>query len=256
MAADLPERDLGPVAALLPALDAAVRAWFRPQLSGFEHVPDGPVLFVANHSGGFGSPDSAVFALAYLRRYGVDAPLYWLGHSLLLALPGVGELMRRCGVIEASPAAALAALRGGGSVVVYPGGERELHRPWTARHEVRFAGRTGWARLARRAGVPVVPVVAHGGHDSYLPLADGHRVARALRLDRLLRLETFPVALALPWGLEVGGLVPHLPLPVTIRMALLPPVDVGGYADERAAYDDVVARMQAALRRLAAGDDT
>lgn len=242
---------LSAVAPLLPTLTAAVHRYFRAQVHGLDRVPPAPVLFVGNHSGGNGSPDSAVFVLAYLERFGVERPLYWLGHDLVMRLPVLGDLLARFGVIGASPEAAEAALAGGGDVVVYPGGELELHRPWTARDEVRFFGRTGWVRLARAAGVPVVPVVAHGGHNTYLPLTDGRAIARRLGLDRLLRLRVFPVSLALPWGLNIGDFALHWPLPARITVEVLDPVDVSRYPDDRSAYDDIVASMQATLDRLA-----
>ena len=35
--------------------------------------------------------------------------------------------------------------------------------------------------VAKEAGVPIVPVVSVGGHDTYLPLTDGRRLAKLLR---------------------------------------------------------------------------
>lgn len=251
---DLAARDLSRVEPLLPALSWLVRCYFRAEVRGLDRLPDVPVLFVGNHSGGVNSPDSVVFILAYLERFGLERPLYWLGHSLVMSLPVVGTLLRRAGVLPASSQAARSALESGASVVVYPGGEVELHRPWTARNEIRFLGRTGFLRLARDAGVPLVPVVSHGGHHTYLPLTDGRGIARALRLDRLLNLRTVPISLALPWGLNVGFLG-HLPLPAKILVEVLDPIDVQDrFGDDLdAAYRHVTGLMQATLDSLAGG---
>lgn len=250
----LPRRDLTHVRPLLPVISRLVRWWFRPEVRGLERIPDGPVLFVGNHSGGPGSPDSVVFILAFLERFGVDRPLYWLAHELLMAVPGLGRQLKRVGLVAASPEAARAALRRGASVIVYPGGEVELNRPWSARHEIRFLGRTGFLRLARETGVPLVPVVAAGGHNTFLPVTDGRWLARALGLDRRLKLKTLPVAVALPWGLNVGGVVPNLPLPVRILVEVCEPIDVAARFgnDLDAAYRGVTSLMQTTLDRLAA----
>lgn len=65
-----------------------------------------------------------------------------------------------------------------------------------------------------------------------------------------------PVSLALPWGLNVGDFLGHIPLPAKIRMEVLEPIDVverfGDKADSDEAYDYVVSRMQESLTALAA----
>src|SRR5262249_49921699 len=137
----LTERDLGFAEPLLPSIAGFVRRYFRASVVGLERIPpDQPVLFVGNHSGGTPSPDSVAFILSYIARFGIARPLYWLAHSLVMSAPGLGRFLRRCGVLPASPGTARAVLEGGGSLVVYPGGEVELHRPWTARNEIRFLG--------------------------------------------------------------------------------------------------------------------
>ena len=247
-------RDLRPVAPLLGPLRRLVHTYFRAEVDGLDRIPDGAVLLAANHSGGAGSPDSVVFVLAFLEHFGVDRPLFWLAHDLLMRVPVLRDLLERAGVVAASPTAARDILRDGGSIIVYPGGEVELHRPWWERNQVKFLGRTGFLRLAVEAGVPVVPVVAHGAHNTYLPLTDGRRIARRLRLDRLVNLKAFPVALSVPWGIQVGGVTPHLPLPARIRVQVLDPVDVTAtYGDDvEAAYQHVTTRMQDALTAMAA----
>jgi 1-acyl-sn-glycerol-3-phosphate acyltransferase len=257
-AADLDARDPEFIRFQLPAMWLAASLYFRAEVRGLERIPEeGPVLLVGNHSGGNMTPDSMVFLLAFNAYFGTERPLYILAHSLVTSWPVIGPFLRRWGVITAGPEAARAALETGACVLVYPGGDVETHRPYSARHRIRFAGRKGFLRLARDAGVPIVPVVADGGQETYLPLTDGRRLAEALRLDRLGRLKVLPVSLALPWGLNVGDLLGHIPLPVKIRIEVLEPIDVvdrfgrdGADSDE--AYRYVTERMQEALTALAA----
>jgi hypothetical protein len=70
--------------------------------------------------------------------------------------------------------------------------------------------------------VPVVPVVAHGGHDAVVVLSLGERTARLLGLGRL-RLRVFPWTLGLPFG--VAPVIPQLPLPAAVRVSFLPALD-------------------------------
>ena len=251
-AAELDARDPEFIRYQLPGMWLFSTLYFRAEVTGFDRVPDGPVLFVGNHSGGNMTPDSMVFMLAFNTYFGVERPVYALAHSLVTSWPVLGRLAKRWGIVTAGPKAARAALERGASVLVYPGGDVDTHRPWSARHEIRFDGRKGFLRIAREAGVPIVPVVSVGGQDTYLPLTDGRRVAELLRLDKIARLKVLPVSLALPWGLNVGDFLGHVPLPAKIRMEVLEPIDVGDRPDDEA-YDYVVTRMQESLTALAAG---
>jgi hypothetical protein len=40
----------------------------------------------------------------------------------------------------------------------------------------------------------------------------GESLARALRLDRYFRLHVLPISPGLPWGVNVGDLLGHVPL--------------------------------------------
>jgi len=208
------------------------------------------VLLVGNHSGGNLSPDSGVFVLSFSAYFGVERPLYVLAHNLVVSWPGLGFL-RRFGVLAASHQSAEEALDAGAAVLVYPGGDREVHRPVWERNVVDFGGRKGWVELALAKDVPVVPVVAAGGQETALFLSRGERLARALGLDRWLRTKVVPISIAIPWGLNVGDLLGHVPLPAKITIEVLDPIDLratyGPDPDPDAIYDDVVARMQRTL---------
>ena len=254
---DLGQRDPEFIRYQLPGMWLFSTIYFRAEVTGFERVPeDGPVLFVGNHSGGNMTPDSMVFMLAFNTYFGVERPIYALAHSLVTSWPVIGHLAGKWGIITARPRAAEAVLDRGHCVLVYPGGDVDAHRPWTARHDIRFDGRRGFLRIAKQTGAPIVPVVSVGGHDTYLPLTDGRRIAKALRLDKLARLKVFPISLALPWGINIGDFGGHVPAPAKIRMEVLEPIDVverfGDDADSEDAYRYVTTRMQEALTGLAA----
>lgn len=244
-------RNIEPVEALLPAARTAIRRYFRFEIEGLDRIPaKGPVLIVSNHSGGGWSPDAAAFVVEFLSHFGTDRPLHFLGHSALVRSPVVGSVLSRFGVLPASRDIAVEALGRGACVMVFPGGEVELHRPFYARDEIRFQGRTGFLSLAGEADVPLVPLVMSGGQSTFLPVADGRWLARVTGFRRLTGIKTLPVAAGIPWGFTVGNLLGWIPLPATIRARVLDPIDVSQFDDLEHAYEQVTASMQTELRHL------
>jgi 1-acyl-sn-glycerol-3-phosphate acyltransferase len=254
--ADLDERDPDFIRERLPGMWLAASLWFRGEVRGLGNVPEeGPVLLVGNHSGGNVTPDTLVFTLAFYSYFGVERSFFQLAHNLVLSMPGLGSL-RRFGTVAASPENAERALRSGAALLVYPGGDHEVHRPVWERHRVSFDGRKGWVRLALEHDVPVVPVVAVGGQETSLFLSRGETLARALGLDRLFRLKVLPISIAVPWGLNVGDMLGHIPLPAKITIEALPPIalrdEFGPDPNVDEVYDHVVRLMQETLDALAA----
>jgi 1-acyl-sn-glycerol-3-phosphate acyltransferase len=160
-------------------------------------------------------------------------------------------VLRKYGTVAANPWNAEEALKAGAALLVYPGGDNEVHRPSWESAPVDFDGRHGFVRLAQRHGVPIVPVVSIGGQETALFLSRGERLARLLGLDRMFRLKVLPISLALPWGLNVGDMLGHLPLPAKITIQVLPPLDVSELGVDEA-YELVVSRMQDTLAALQA----
>jgi 1-acyl-sn-glycerol-3-phosphate acyltransferase len=253
--ADLDERDPDYIRESLPGLWMLATLWFRAEVRGLENIPaDGPVLLVGNHSGGNVTPDTTVFTLAFNTYFGVERRFFQLAHNLVLALPGLGFL-RKYGTVAASPENAEKALSSGAALLVYPGGDYEVHRPSWESARVDFGGRKGFIRLALAKNVPIVPVVSIGGQETALFLTRGERLARLLRLDKLFRLKVLPISLAVPWGLNVGDLLGHIPLPSKITIQALAPIhlrkEFGRSPDVDEIYDELITRMQAALDSLA-----
>ncbi len=254
--ADLDERDPDYIRESLPGLWLLASLWFRAEVRNLERIPArGPVLIVGNHSGGNVAPDTIVFTLAFSTYFGVERRFYQLAHNLVLSMPGLGFL-RKFGTVAASPENAEEALDSGAALLVYPGGDYEVHRPSWQSATVDFGGRKGFIELALEKGVPLVPVVSVGGQETALFLSRGEWLAKLLRLDRMLRLKVLPISLALPWGLNVGDMLGHLPLPAKITTQVLAPIDLreryGKTPDPDAIYDDLMAEMQAALTVLQA----
>jgi 1-acyl-sn-glycerol-3-phosphate acyltransferase len=252
--ADLDERDPDYIRETLPGMWLLASFYFRADVQGLEKIPaDGPVLLVGNHSGGNVTPDTLVFTLAFATYFGVERRFFQLAHNLVLAMPGLASL-RKYGTVAASPDNARKALETDAALLVYPGGDYEVHRPTWDSAKVDFNGRKGWIRLALDNNVPVVPLVAIGGQETALFLSRGERLARLLRLDKLFRLKVLPISIAIPWGLNVGDMLSHWPLPAKISMRVLDPIDLrkefGREPDHDEVYEEVLGRMQRTLDQL------
>ncbi|MGA9358217.1 MAG: lysophospholipid acyltransferase family protein [Mycobacterium sp.] len=248
--ADLDQRDPDYIRDQLPGLWMLASLYFRADVRGLHRIPaEGPVLLVGNHSGGNVPPDTFVFTLAFCSYFGVERPFYQLAHNLVAIYPVLRGL-RKFGTVAASPENTRMALESGAAVLVYPGGDYEVYRPSWQRHVVELGGRKGFVRLARETAVPIVPVASVGGQETALFLGREQWLARLLMLDKVLRLKSVPISVALPWGLNITDWLGHIPLPAKIVIEVQEPIEVNH--DDQAVYDKVVASLQAGVDRLAA----
>jgi len=253
------EHDPEFLARILPYMERFA-SWFDAEVLGMDRIPpreEGPFLLVGNHSGGLVTADTPILFCAWYRERGFDEPITGLATNVAFALEPVGRFFRRLGEVPASARHAGEALDAGRSVLVYPGGDWEAFRPWQDRNRIDFGGRNGFVRLALRHGVPVVPIVGHGGHETLFVLSRGNQLAHRIGLGRL-DTKVFPVV-AGPLGLSPGVLAPQPPLPSKVTVEVCEPLDwssLGPHAAEDdavvdACYDEITAVMQETMDRLA-----
>ena len=248
-------RDPAYIERTLPAIRLASELYFRADVRGLGHIPpEGPVLLVGNHSGGTLIADTFVFGQYFYDRFGAERRFHQLAHDLVFKLPGLRALLERYGTVPASPANMAGALRRDAALLVYPGGDHETYRPSWESDQIDFAGRTGFVELALEHRIPVVPVVSVGGQETALFLGQGRRFARALRLDRRLRLKVVPAAIGPPFGITVLDLPARIPLPAKISIRVLKPIDLherlGSSPDPAEGYKLITSTMQRTLTRL------
>jgi 1-acyl-sn-glycerol-3-phosphate acyltransferase len=234
------------------------KRYFRSEVRGLESFPPGPALVVANHSGGMWSTDVPVFAVAFYDHFGYERPIYTLVHDLMFTGPGplakFTEFVVRAGLIRASRDNATTALRAGGVVVVFPGGEYDVYRPTAAQNEIDFNGRTGYVKTALEAGVPIVPTVSIGAQESQFFLSRGTWLAERLQLKRRARSQILPISFGFPFGLS-AMIPPNLPLHTKVVTQVLEPIDIAAEFGDDPDVGEVDAHvrgvMQTALDRLA-----
>jgi len=209
--------------ALLTPFFRVLRAYYRAQAHGLESLPkDRPFLFVAKHPRGFLYFETMLLGL-FTFFSDPDWPEIQVMEKQGTSLhqtPLVGWMRRNVNTIPATEEAALEALREGRSVMVFPGGARELYGEPDV---LRWEGRRGFARIAALAGVPVVPLAIAGADRQH------------------------------PWRMRIGKKntlwLPPLPLPARLDYwfgAPIVPPDAG-QADQVAAFADQVAVATQAL---------
>jgi 1-acyl-sn-glycerol-3-phosphate acyltransferase len=140
------------------ALGPLLRVLYRPWVEGLENIPEsGPAILASNH---LSFSDSFFLPLVVPRRITfVAKEEYFTGTGLKGRFSagffrGVGQIpMDRSGGAASDGAlkAGLAVLRRGGLFGIYPEGTRSPDGRL-------YRGRTGVARLALQAGVPVIPI--------------------------------------------------------------------------------------------------
>ncbi len=256
LTADLDDRDPDYIREKLPMSWLFATLWYRAEVRNLGNIPEeGPVLLVGNHTGGNMSPETIFFTLAFQTFFGVERRFHQLAHNLVLTSP-LGPYLRRFGTVAASHDNARKALESGAAVLVFPGGDWEVHRPSWQSSKIDFGGRRGFIRLAIDQSVPIVPVVTIGGQETALWLSRGDWLARLLRLDKTLRLKVLPILIAPPWGLDIGDFLPRIPLPAKMTTEVLPPIDLGEHfgpdPDLDEVYEHITRVMQDALSSLAA----
>jgi len=132
---------------------------FRLEVKGKEHLPGDGFVLAANHTSNL-DPWAIGLPLMPTRwlRFMAKSELYWWPLSLVLDAAGAFKVRRGEGDVEAIQTA-VDLVRDAEIVVMFPEGTRQkkgLRKKWAARP------RTGAARIAHKAGAPLVPVAIKG----------------------------------------------------------------------------------------------
>jgi len=224
-----------------------LKRYFRAEVRGLQNMPPGGALLVSNHSGGMLPMDVPILAAEYYHEHGYGRPLYTLSHDIVFTGP-TADFFIKTGFIRANHENADEALRSGGVVVVFPGGDYDVYRPTLSENKIDFDGRTGYVKAALNAGVPIVPSVGIGGQETQLYLSRGEWLAKTLRLDKLMRSKILPISFGFPFGLS-AVLPVNVPLPTKIVMQVLPPIDIVAEFGENPDVDEVDGHVRHVMQR-------
>lgn len=193
----------------------ALWPYFRPRVLGADHLPKGRALIVGCHSGVI-PYDAACTLVAIHEATGRFS--HAIGDNLFGQIGLVQDFLRRQGAVVGRPEVVERLLRRGHYVLVFPGGARDMERPYlTQRYRVLphrgFApGHGGYVKIALRQHAPIVPLAVVGAEEAHVVLANLPRVARAVGMP-LFPLFLFP-----------------FPLPVKLYIRFGPPIVLPGTA--------------------------
>lgn len=153
-----------------------------------------PLMFVGNHTI-YGVFDTAVLFEKLYREHGIL--LRSMGDHVHFKIPLWREFLQRFGVVHGTPEAADALLAQGSSILVFPGGAREVARRKNEKYPVIWKQRMGFARLAIKHGCTIIPFSAVGMDDAFDVVVDaddihGSAIAPLLRVLNVRREATMP----------------------------------------------------------------
>jgi 1-acyl-sn-glycerol-3-phosphate acyltransferase len=237
------------------ALTQLLRPWHlitSPVSYGLDNIPRrGPRLFVGNHTL-FGMLDAPMLFLElYTQRKIV---LRSLGDHVHFRVPLWRDVLTRYGVVDGTRENCAALMAAGKSILVFPGGAREVFKRRGEKYQLFWGERVGFARLAIQYGYPIVPFAAVGADDAWDIVLGGDELVPAPVQAVLERLGLRTDAL-LP---IVRGIGPTpLPRPERIYFSFAPPVETrkyrGRYADDTACWevrDKVKRAIEAGIKFL------
>jgi 1-acyl-sn-glycerol-3-phosphate acyltransferase len=166
------------------------------RISGAERIPrQGGALLVGNHAA-LGL-DSFPFTALCVERTG-RMPRF-LGERNLWKVPGLRGLLDALGAVPGTRDNAVELLRTGALVCVYPGGLDDSFKLAGQAYTLQWGGRAGFAQVALRARVPIVPFVGEGVDDLLSVVAREPWVGRRLLGSPRYDLPVFRGA----WGLPI-----------------------------------------------------
>lgn len=153
------------------------RRWFYPEFLGLWELDlTRPALFVGNHTL-FGLMDAPLMIEHLYTQYGVM--LRGLGDRGHFSVPYWGDLLVRNGMVLGTPENCAALMESGESVLVFPGGGREVMRRKGERYRLIWKQRTGFARLAIEHGYDIIPFGSVGPDESFDILFDANDVQQS-----------------------------------------------------------------------------
>lgn len=221
--------DEGLARRLVRWLGPVLKFYFRAEVRGVENFPAEQTMVVANHDGGMLPLDGLILGAAWHRHFDFSRPLAVMVHDMVMRL--VPAINRIGGVLADRPQLD-AVLDAGHSVMIYPGGSRETFRSFFERKQVTLGNRTGFIKHALNRRLPITPVVSVGGHETLFVLWRGGWLAERLGITRRFRADVFPIVAGLPFGIWLGALMPHLPLPAKITVQVLRPINIVAAAEQ------------------------
>ncbi len=204
---------------VLPVAAFFYQRWFRAQSFGLDKLPEGPALFIANHSGQIPIDAAMIVTGLMLEADPPRAPRSMV-ERLVPSLPYLSVFFSRLGQVLGTPENCRHLLKEGYSVLAFPEGAGGISKTYDKAYNLQEFGH-GFMRLALETKTPIVPVGLVGAEEQYPTFWNLDSVAKSLGLP------AFPVILNA--FIPIIGL---LPLPVKYRIYFGTPLYFEGDPEE------------------------
>ncbi|MBP1685361.1 MAG: phospholipid/glycerol acyltransferase [Deltaproteobacteria bacterium] len=226
-----------------PLSEFLYRHYWRVHTEGIEHIPDtGPVLIVANHSGGI-PIDAAMIAAAVAIEHPQQRLVRFLYDRFVAEVPFVGPLFNRFGAAVASYKNARRLLKMGEVVGIFPEGVEGVAKTIWQRYELQ-PFHSSFVRLSLALRVPIIPTAVVGAEETYPVIGKFERLGP---LRKIINVPYIPVTPLFPWLGALG----MIPLPAKFHIRFGSPLRFYADAPRRRPQDDAaVIKRTEQVRRL------
>ena len=228
---EIPELPSGRAIDRLVSLLEPYRRITQPKFYGIGNLPDDGSLLVGNHTiYGFLDLPFMMAEVWKRRRIAVRG----LGEHAHYAVPVWRDLLGACGMVRGTRDNVRALMRDQQTILVFPGGAREVNKRRGQQYQLLWGERMGFARLAIEHGYPIVPCAAVGADDMLDVIVDQTTPLYgqlALAYEKVMGFPTPPVVR----GVGLTG----IPRPERLYFWFGEPIETTGFAGRN---DDTAAR--------------
>lgn len=193
---------------LIRLISVLQRFYFSPTYLGTENlIVEKPAMYVGNHTL-YGLLDAPILIDYLLHEHNIA--VVTLADHLHFHVPLWRDMVQRIGAIEGIPAYGRQAMQQGYSILVFPGGTREVVKRKGEAYQLIWKQRYGFLKLAQEFNYEIAPFIALGGDEVFDIAFDA---------NGLLHQPCFEKFLSYP---KVGKLLRHGDIIPPIPKSILP----------------------------------
>ena len=162
------------------------RFYFKPSFLAVEHlIAEKPAMYVGNHTI-YGLLDAPILIDYLFTQHKIA--IVSLGDHIHFKIPLWRNLVKGMGAIDGLPETARQVMQQGYSILVFPGGGREVSKRKGEEYQLLWKERYGFLKLAQEFGYEIAPFVALGGDDVYELAFDANRLLNQKWFQKLINI--------------------------------------------------------------------
>jgi len=205
-----------------------LQKYFNPESLGVENIPvNKPTLFVGNHTR-YGFLDMPLIVREIYIKSGVYPRT--LSDRAHFKLPIWRDWITSMGGVQGSKEMCRGLMKAGKSIVVYPGGAKEVVKGKGENYQLQWENRLGFVKMASEAGYSITPFASVGADEAYDVLLDSKDImdSRVGRLFKRLAPDSLAIRedLLIPISRGIG--LTGMPRPEKFYFAFGKPIETAG----------------------------